>query len=69
MEMMPITSEQMATCRYQANSQLANEQDTLHKREHGQDNDKMKQGAITGVTGLATSAVSRGRGEWWGWGQ
>ena len=47
MEMMPITAQQMATCRDQSNQQLATEQDTLHKREHGQDNDKMKQGAIT----------------------
>ncbi len=68
MEMMPITAPQMASCREQANSQLANEQDTLHKREHGQDNDKMKQGAITGATGVAASAVSRGRSGWWGWG-
>ncbi len=68
MEMMPITAQQMATCRDQANSQLASEQDTLHKREHGQDNDKMKQGAITGATGVAATAVSRGRGGWWGWG-
>lgn len=67
MEMMPITAEQMATCRGQANSQLATEQDTLHKREHQQDNDKMKQGAVTGVTGIATSAISR-RGGWWGYG-
>ena len=28
----------------------------------------MKQGAVTGVTGAATSAISRGRGWWWGWG-
>ncbi len=68
MEMMPISAEQMATCRNQATQQLASEQDTLHKREHGQDNDKMKQGAITGVTGAATSAISRGRSGWWGWG-
>ena len=67
MEMMPITSAQIAECRSQASSQLATEQDTLHKREHGQDNDKMKQGAITGVTGAATSAISRrGYGGWWG---
>jgi hypothetical protein len=68
MDMMPITADQMATCRSQATSQLAAEQDTLHKREHGQDNDKMKQGAITGVTGAATSAISRGRSGWWGYG-
>lgn len=68
MEMMPITAQQMATCRDQSNQQLATEQDTLHKREHGQDNDKMKQGAITGATGVAASAVSRGRYGWWGWG-
>ena len=68
MEMMPISAEQMSTCRSQANQQLATEQDTLHKREHGQDNDKMKQGAVTGATGIAATAVSRGRGGWWGWG-
>lgn len=68
MEMMPISAQQMAGCRDQTNQQLATEQDTLHKREHGQDNDKMKQGAVTGVTGIATSAISRGRGGWWGWG-
>ncbi|HEY0760726.1 MAG TPA: hypothetical protein VGD59_15870 [Acidisarcina sp.] len=68
MEMMPITADQIAQCRSQASSQLASEQDTLHKREHGQDNDKMKQGAVTGVTGLATSAVSRRGGGWWGYG-
>lgn len=67
MDMMPITPEQIATCRQQATAQLSDEQDTLHKREHGQDNDKMKQGAITGVTGAATSAISRGRGGWWGY--
>jgi len=67
MEMMPITAEQIKACRDQASSQLASEQDTLHKREHGQDNDKMKQGAVTGITGLATSAVSRrNNGYWWG---
>lgn len=33
-----------------------------------QDNDKMKQGAVTGVTGIAATAVSRGRGGWWGYG-
>ncbi len=68
MEMMPITAAQMATCRDQTNQQLATEQDTLHKREHGQDNDKMKQGAVTGATGIAATAVSRGRGGWWGYG-
>ena len=68
MDMMPITQEQIAACRSQATQQLADEQKTLHGREHGQDNDKMKQGAVTGATGLATSAVSRGRGGWWGWG-
>ncbi len=67
MDMMPITSQQIATCRDQASQQLATEQDTLHKREHGQDNDKMKQGVVTGATGVATSAISRGRG-WFGWG-
>lgn len=68
MDMMPITPQQIATCRDQASQQLATEQDTLHKREHGQDNDRMKQGAISGVTGAATSAISRGRSGWWGWG-
>jgi hypothetical protein len=66
--MMPITPDQISSCRQQATSQLASEQDTLHKREHGQDNDKMKQGAVTGVTGAATTAISRGRGGWWGYG-
>ena len=66
MEMMPISAQQMAGCRDQTNQQLATEQDTLHKREHGQDNDKMKQGAVTGVTGIATSAISRNTyGGWW----
>lgn len=68
MEMMPITPDQIKQCRDQASSQLATEQDTLHKREHGQDNDKMKQGAVTGVTGAATSAISRRGGGWWGYG-
>jgi hypothetical protein len=68
MEMMPITQQQIADCRSQASSQLASEQDTLHKREHAQDNDKMKQGAVTGATGIATSAISRRGGGWWGWG-
>ncbi|HEY0797014.1 MAG TPA: hypothetical protein VGD64_14675 [Acidisarcina sp.] len=68
MEMMPITAEQIASCRSQASSQLASEQDTLHKREHGQDNDKMKQGAVTGATGAVTSAISRKAGGWWGYG-
>ena len=68
MEMMPITSDQIATCRSQASSQLTDEQKTLHDREHKQDNDKMKQGAVTGVTGIAATAVSRGRGGWWGYG-
>jgi hypothetical protein len=67
MEMMPITAQQMTTCRDQSTQQLATEQDTLHKREHGQDNDKMKQGAIAGATGIATSAISRNSyGGWWG---
>ena len=64
MEMMPISADQIKSCRDQATNQLASEQDTLHKREHGQDNDKMKQGAVTGITGAATSAISR-RGGWW----
>ena len=68
MEMMPITPDQIATCRSQASSQLSDEQKTLNAREHAQDKDKMKQGAITGVTGAATSAISRGRSGWWGWG-
>jgi hypothetical protein len=68
MEMMPISSQQITDCRSQASNQLASEQDTLHKREHGQDNDKMKQGAVTGITGAATTAISRGRTGWWGYG-
>jgi hypothetical protein len=68
MDMMPITAEQLKTCRDQATQQLAAEQDTLHQREHGQDNDKMKQGAVTGATGVATSAVSRKNYGWWGYG-
>ena len=68
MDMMPITQEQIKACRSQATDQLADEQKTLHGREHGQDIDMMKQGSVTGATGLATSAVSRGRGGWWGWG-
>lgn len=68
MDMMPITADQIKGCRDQATGQLASEQETLHKREHGQDNDKMKQGAVTGITGAATSAISRGRGGWWGYG-
>ncbi len=69
MDMMPISPEQISTCRGQATAQLSDEQDTLHKREHGQDNDKMKQGAVTGVTGAATSAISRGHNGygWYGW--
>ena len=67
MDMMPISPEQISSCRGQATSQLSDEQDTLHKREHGQDNDKMKQGAVTGVTGAATSAISRGHNGWYGW--
>ncbi len=67
MEMMPITADQIASCRSQASSQLATEQDTLHKREHGQDKDKMAQGGISAAAGVATSAVSRkGYGGWWG---
>lgn len=65
MDMMPITQEQLNACRQQASSQLTDEQKTLHDREHGQDNDKMKQGALTGATGIATSAISR-KGGWWG---
>ena len=68
MDMMPITPEQIAACRSQATQQLADEQTTLHGREHSQDNDKMKQGAVTGATGIATSAISRKGGGWWGWG-
>jgi len=64
MDMMPITTEQIATCRQQASSQLADEQKTLSDREHQQDKDKMKQGAVTGITGAATSAIRRG--SWWG---
>ena len=65
MDMMPITQEQLTQCRQQASAQLSDEQKTLHDREHGQDKDKMSQGAITGATGIATSAVSRRNG--WGW--
>ena len=64
MDMMPITSAQITECRNQASSQLATEQDTLHKREHGQDNDKMKQGAVAGVLlfrGLASADRHRRR--------
>ncbi len=64
MDMMPITQEQLTQCRQQASGQLRDEQKTLHDREHGQDKDKMAQGAVTGVTGAATSAISR-RGGWW----
>lgn len=67
MDMMPITSDQIASCRQQASSQLSDEQKTLSDREHQQDKDKMKQGAVTGITGAATSAISRGHGLW-GWG-
>ncbi len=67
MDMMPISQEQLSSCRQQASSQLTDEQKTLHDREHGQDKDKMAQGAITGVTGAATSAISRkSYGGWWG---
>ena len=65
MDMMPITQEQLTQCRQQASGQLTDEQKALHDREHGQDKDKMSQGAITGATGVATSAVSRKNG--WGW--
>jgi hypothetical protein len=68
MDMMPITQEQLTACRSQASGQLTDEQKTLHDREHGQDKDKMAQGAITGVTGAATSAISRKGGGWWGYG-
>jgi hypothetical protein len=68
MDMMPITADQLKACREQASQQLASEQDTLHKREHGQDKDKMSQGAVTGATGIATSAVSNHRYGWWGYG-
>jgi hypothetical protein len=67
MDMMPITQEQLTQCRQQASGQLTDEQKALHDREHGQDKDKMAQGAVTGATGVATSAVSRKNG-WWGWG-
>jgi hypothetical protein len=67
MDMMPITQEQLTQCRAQASGQLTDEQKALHDREHGQDKDKMAQGAVTGATGVATSAVSRKNG-WWGWG-
>ena len=65
MDMMPITQEQLTQCRQQASGQLSDEQKTLHDREHGQDKDKMAQGAVTGVTGAATSAISRKNN--WGW--
>ena len=65
MDMMPITQEQLTQCRQQASGQLTDEQKALHDREHGQDKDKMAQGTITGVTGAATSAISR-KGGWWG---
>ena len=68
MEMMPITAEQIKACRDQASQQLSSEQDTLHKREHSQDNDKMKQGAVAGVTGAVTTKLSKGGGGWWGYG-
>ncbi|HMH16450.1 MAG TPA: hypothetical protein VK578_25345 [Edaphobacter sp.] len=68
MDMMPITQDQLTQCRQQASSQLTDEQKTLHDREHGQDKDKMAQGTITGVTGAATSAISRKGGGWWGYG-
>jgi hypothetical protein len=69
MDMMPITQEQLTACRSQASSQLTDEQKTLHDREHGQDKDKMSQGAITGITGAATSAISRKNNYgWWGGG-
>jgi hypothetical protein len=64
LDMMPITQDQLTQCRQQASSQLTDEQKTLHDREHGQDKDKMAQGTITGVTGAATSAISR-KGGWW----
>ncbi|NYF91170.1 hypothetical protein RBB79_16260 [Tunturiibacter empetritectus] len=67
MDMMPITQEQLTQCRQQASSQLTDEQKTLHDREHGQDKDKMAQGGITGITGAATSAISRKNNYgWWG---
>lgn len=66
-DMMPITQDQLTGCRQQASGQLADEQKTLHDREHGQDKDKMAQGAITGTTGAVTSAVSRGH-NWGYWG-
>jgi hypothetical protein len=65
MDMMPITQEQLTQCRQQASGQLTDEQKALHDREHGQDKDKMAQGAVTGATGVATSAVSRKNN--WGW--
>ena len=69
MEMMPITADQISQCRAQSTNQLATEQDTLHKREHGQDKDKMAQGAVSGATSVATTAVTKGRGGYWGyWG-
>lgn len=63
-DMMPITNDQIKQCREQASGQLADEQKTLSNREKTQDNSKMKQGAITGVTGAVTSKLSK-PGGWW----
>ncbi len=68
MDMMPITQDQLTACRSQASSQLTDEQKTLHDREHGQDKDKMAQGAVTGVSGLASTLASKRGGGWWGYG-
>lgn len=66
MDMMPISQEQLNSCRQQASSQLTDEQKTLHDREHGQDKDKMTQGAIAGTAGAVTSAISRRSNYgWW----
>ena len=68
MDMMPITQEQLTACRSQATGQLTDEQKTLHDREHGQDKDKMSQGVISGAAGAASTALTRARGGWWGYG-
>jgi hypothetical protein len=64
MDMMPITNDQIKQCRDQASQQLADEQKTLGNREKTQDNSKMKQGAIAGVTGAVTTKLSKPG--WWG---
>jgi len=65
MDMMPISAEQIKSCRDQATQQLADEQKTLSNREKTQDNSKMKQGAIAGASGAITTKLGKGCG-WWG---